>query len=240
MILEIISKDGPALQAGTILREIESRLSTPITLELEQEALTEWYELFRTGYLAWGQNLNNPDPPFCHLTKRGKRALTQLSRDPSNPRGYFDYLRSKCKLNDISQAYLEEGIQCYVAGMFKASAVMIGAASERMILDIRDDVIKNLENRSLHIPKDLKSWKIKAISKELKIFFDKEKLNFNQILREKYESFWEPFIQQIRIARNEAGHPKSIEASSEDSVHASLLIFPELAKLADDLKSYLV
>jgi hypothetical protein len=57
-------------------------------------------------------------------------------------------------------------------------------------------------------------------------------------LREEYESYWPAFTQQIRAARNDAGHPVSIDPISFDTVHASLLIFPELAKLSVALMSW--
>jgi hypothetical protein len=37
------------------------------------------------------------------------------------------------------------------------------------------------------------------------------------------------------MARNDAGHPKSVEPVTFDDAHAALLIFPKLAKLNTDL-----
>ena len=56
-----------------------------------------------------------------------------------------------------------------------------------------------------------------------------------QDLRERFSSFWSAFTGQLRISRNEAGHPKSVDPVTRDVVHSSLLIFPELARLARDL-----
>jgi hypothetical protein len=38
----------------------------------DEAILTQWGELFRTGLLAWGLNLSNPNPPFFHLTEPGR------------------------------------------------------------------------------------------------------------------------------------------------------------------------
>ncbi len=38
--------------------------------------------------------------------------------------------------------------------------------------------------------------------------------------------------------RNEAGHPSSIDPVTPDTVHASLLVFPELARLAKGLTDW--
>jgi len=40
----------------------------------------------------------------------------------------------------------------------------------------------------------------------------------------------------LRAGRNKAGHPSNIKPLTLDTVHASLLIFPELVKLACALK----
>jgi hypothetical protein len=58
-------------------------------------------------------------------------------------------------------------------------------------------------------------------------------------LRETFESQWSAFAHQIRQARNDAGHPKSIDGVSDETAHASLLIFPELAKLYSGLFSWI-
>jgi hypothetical protein len=55
-------------------------------------------------------------------------------------------------------------------------------------------------------------------------------------LREEFEAYWPAFTQQIRATRNEAGHPTSVDPVTADAVHASLLIFPELARLAKRLE----
>jgi hypothetical protein len=54
---------------------------------MEQAVLTQWQELFRTGLLAWGHDLNNPNLPFFHLTDIGRRALANATRDPTSPVG---------------------------------------------------------------------------------------------------------------------------------------------------------
>jgi len=93
------------LQAGNVLAKFKSQFSS---VEYEQTVLTLWQDLFRTGYLAWGINLNNPDPPFFHLTARGKKSLEDFSRDPVNPIGYLAYVAKQTTLNSIAQSYLKK------------------------------------------------------------------------------------------------------------------------------------
>ena len=132
------SRKGGHLQQSSLLAAAEQKLvpygGSP---DVEEAILTQWQELFRTGLLAWGYNLNNPDPPFFHLTNIGRRALANATRDPSNPDGYLKHLGERAQINAVAQSYIEEAVNCYVAGMYKASAVMVGAAAESLILDVR-------------------------------------------------------------------------------------------------------
>lgn len=54
-------------------------------------------------------------------------------------------------------------------------------------------------------------------------------------LAEAFQSYWPAFTQQIRTVRNDAGHPARIDPVTQETVHGTLLIFPELARLATRL-----
>jgi hypothetical protein len=133
----------PALQTSTVLDTVAQRLQTNRNPDLELAVLEQWNDLFRTGILGWGLNLSNPNPTFFHLTKRGRLALANLIRDPSNPAGYIRHLASVATLDSIAMSYLEEGLQCYIGGLFKASAVMVGCAAESVILSLRNLTVQN-------------------------------------------------------------------------------------------------
>ena len=98
ILLEVIAEmaeggPGPNIQAGRALSRAADRLGIRTDHVLEQALLTQFHELFRTGYLAWGFNLSNPNPPFFHLTDQGRKTLAQLSGDPGNPAGYLRRIR---------------------------------------------------------------------------------------------------------------------------------------------------
>jgi hypothetical protein len=237
-LLKVIEEQTPkssgdsSLQTSSVLGEASRRLNARNNHALEEAILTQWHDLFRTGYLAWGYNLSNPNPPFFHLTEQGRKSLARVSRDPANPEGYLKHLYSVSEPNPIAKLYLEEGLNCYVAALYKSAAVMVGAASEAMINELRDKVVTKLKASGEKIPKNLASWRAKETIAGLKSIFDDRSRNMSTSLREEYESYWPAFTQQIRAARNEAGHPQSIEPIKQETVHASLLIFPELSKLS--------
>jgi hypothetical protein len=82
---EAQTRTGGKLQQSTVLDAAARQLAG-----CDHEAiLTQWSELFRTGLLAWGMNFSNPNPPFFHLTARGRQALENATLDSSNPAGYL-------------------------------------------------------------------------------------------------------------------------------------------------------
>jgi hypothetical protein len=225
--------DAPLTQ-NSVLNAAERRLGRGN----DEAVLTQWGELFRTGLLAWGLNLSNPNPPFFHLTERGRQALQNLARDPSNPAGYIRHLDSVTKIGPIASSYLMESLDCYVAGLFKAVAVMVGGAAESIILDLRDATIAKLTALNKPVPKQMQDWRIKTVTDALHEFFEQHKSRLGPDLREPFEAYWSAFALQIRAVRNDAGHPASIDPVTPDVVHASLLIFPELARLAGRLTDW--
>jgi len=226
--------DG-SLQQGTIFRVVVERLGGRVDPEVEQAVLTQWHDLMRTGYFAWGLNLGNPNPPFFHFTDRGRRALERLSRDPGNPAGYLCHLAAVAKLDPVANSYLVEGLDCFVAGFYKAAAVMIGGASESLILELSGLLRQRMSQLKINEPKGLSDWRIKTVLNALHAFFESQKGAFEKELREEFEAYWLAFAQQIRSTRNDAGHPSSVDPVTEEGVHASFLVFPELARLSGNL-----
>lgn len=238
VILETIdelSRSGPSLQLGSIINLVQKRLEVRNDLDAEQAILTFVHDLFRTGYLAWGYNLSNIGPPHCHLTSQGRRVLENLSRDPANPDGYLKYLLEIASINPIAKSYIFEALNTYNSDCYKASAIMIGVAAESIILEMRDRLVKRIEEEGEKPSKKLIDWKMKNVIGALKAKLDEIKDDFPPKLAEAYESNWSALIHPIRTARNEAGHPVSIESITRETVHASLLIYPELAKVAYEI-----
>jgi hypothetical protein len=240
-ILTVIGEHAPrsptdgSLQQGTILIDVARRLGIHNSTEREVAVLVAWNDLFRTGYLGWGLNLNNPDPPFFHVTDRGRRALERLSRDPGNPAGYRRHLATLGRLTPVAASYVGEGLSCYANGLHKAAAVMLGAAAESIVLDIRDTVVF----KGIGVPSGLSDRRVSKVLEALRGYLGSKAQQMPQPLRETFESYWPAFTQQIRVTRNEAGHPTSVEPVSEDAVHASFLVFPELVRVSTQLNDWI-
>lgn len=182
----------------------------------------------------------NSDPPFMHLTDAGRRTLEHLSHDPANPGGYLAYLRERGTLNRVASAYIGEALVAYNSTCFRAAAVMVGGAAESMVLQLRDAVRERLKAVERTPPKGLGEWQVKRVLEALKQLLDQHKATMPNTLREAYGAYWPAFTQQIRAVRNDAGHPSELTAVTPETVHAALLIFPELVKLTSDLEKWLL
>jgi hypothetical protein len=140
------------------------------------------------------------------------------------------------QLGSIANSYVVEALDCYVAGLFKAAAVMIGAAAEARILEIRELVVLTFEQgRQTEAPRALKDYRIKTVTDALTVVFQGIDKKTHRSLREKFDAHWGGLTHEIRTTRNDAGHPASIDPVTPESVHASLLMFPVLADLTGDL-----
>ncbi len=241
VVLEVCrdySARGPGyFQSGPVLKQAAQRLSLRTENE-EQALLTVWYDLFRMGVLAWGFNLANSDPPFIHMTDVGRHSLENLSRDPYNPDGYMAAVRPHIAPGSVAESYLQEAVGTFAGGFLKSTAVMVGAAAESLVLDLRDALVKRLGTLGHSVPKKLNDWRVKAVRDALGDYFAQNKNQLGQKLGERFYAFWTPMTDQVRLARNDAGHPASIAPVTHETVHAALLLFPELASLTKDLQAW--
>lgn len=225
-------------QSEPVLKEVSRRLNARQRTD-QQAILTLFSDLFRNGQLAWGVDLANPNAPFMHLTEVGRQTLRHISRDPANPDGYLSYLEKQGGLNEVAKSYIEEALKTYNSNCFKAAAVMTGAAAESVVLELRDAFIKRVKELGKEPPKDLSNWQLKRVLDALKRALDQQKNLMPGKLSEAFEAYWPAFTQQIRVARNDAGHPSGLNPVTPETVHASLLIFPELVKVSAELKVWL-
>jgi hypothetical protein len=116
---------------------------------------------------------------------------------------------------------------------------MAGAAAESLVLELRDELINRMHSLSLKIPKDLEDWRIKRVLDAIKGIVAMRVATMKPALREEFEAYWSAFAQQIRAVRNDAGHPSSVDPVTPETVQASLLIFPELAKLQNEVRAWI-
>jgi hypothetical protein len=184
------------LVQGDVLNETQKVLGITHGDDMrEQAVLTAWNDLLRTGVIAWGASLHSPSPPHFFVTDVGRRALEQITRDPHNPTGYMRHLDTRAKVDSVTRSYISEAVECYAAGFFKSSGVMVGAAAESIIVDLIELVKSKLATDEQPVPNDLNDWRIMTATKALTDIFDAriQKKKPHRELRERYDAQWKSF-----------------------------------------------
>ena len=243
-LLEIIClfeepEEENSRETGPLLRRVSNDLNLGSDLEAIETLLDIYYGLFRSGHLQWGSPGRSFEPPRYHVTKIGRTALQNFSQDPVNQEGYIQHVKSSANLNPIAESYLREAVKTFNMDCSKAAAVMVGGASGSIILELRDALSSKLKSQGSKVPRDLNNWRIKRLLDAIEKELEKRKLNMPRKLKETFDSFWSAFTEQLRMVRNDAGHPKSVDPITTETVHSTLLIFPVLSKLADEIKQWI-
>lgn len=87
--------------------------------------------------------------PFLSLTDHGRKVASEQKPLPYDPDGYLARLRSVSGgLHPTVERYLGEAISTHRTGNNLASAVMLGAGSERLFIDLCVAVAESLSNAS--------------------------------------------------------------------------------------------
>lgn len=166
-LLEAIMVDSAngktSIGAERVMGIAASNLGIPHNSPLRLNLLTHWNELIRGGLLGFGTDNGRWSTDACIVTESGKKTLENVSRDPANPAGYLAYLDAEVGLPAIARGYVEEALNTYNACCYKATAVMIGAAVEALVLDLRDTLVTHLKAKSIPVPKDLGVWQAKTV-----------------------------------------------------------------------------
>jgi hypothetical protein len=229
-----------------VLEVVGKKLNAKNNKDLQRLILAEWQQLFTNGLLAWGRDFADRNDPWFHVTDRGKKTIKQSSRDPANPTGYMEQVKS-ISIGPIAESYVREALNTYNASCFKATAVMIGVAAECLVIDIRDAVAARLALLGRPPNKKLDQWQAKTLLDELEkvvaaaLTRAREADRDNAATKKLQEAFtynWPAMAYMIRSTRNDAGHPGSIDPVTPADVHAALLTFPHHATIAMQMISW--
>lgn len=228
--------DGAVGSRGVLISAAE-KLGCSRSTQEQQVVLTAWCDLFRMGVISWGVDAGHPGPETAHLTEHGRKTLAQASRDPANRAGYLAVVNPYVLVGSVERSYVDEALATYAAGCNKATAVLIGAAAEAMIMDLRDELVTKMKALSKSVPKAMVDWRIKTAFEAVEAELRLQAKALGRDLVERLDAF-AAYAGQLRMPRNAAGHPTSVDPVTRETVHASLLIFPELARLVVDLRQW--
>jgi hypothetical protein len=187
------------------------------------------WSLIVQGILVPGIDDSNQGYPFLRLTEYGRRCVDEDRILPHDPDGYLREFNGAVPRADSTVVeYLTESLQCYIHGLNRAAAVMLGAASEQMVLlliaagiaSVADPVEKQKFAREID--------KAQSIFRKYGVFekhLARVRGRLTRELSENLDSLVRGVFDLIRSSRNDAGHPASGAQVGRDAIYSHLRLF---------------
>ncbi len=187
------------------------------------------WSLIVQGILVPGLDDSNQGWPFLRLTQYGERCVAEDRILPHDPDGYLKEFQSAIPNADPTIVeYLTESLQCYIHGLYRAGAVMLGGASEKAVLLLVEAYSNSIGNLTTKQRFESDSQKAQSIFRKYELF-DKQfaaiKPRMPKVLTESIDSLLRGVFDLIRNSRNDAGHPASGALVDRDVLYSHLRLF---------------
>jgi hypothetical protein len=191
------------------------------------------------------RNYSNYSWAAVSVTDYGAEVLKEQRWSPYDPDGYLVELQKQAPdLAILCQMYVQEALQCFRSGCYLATVVMLGAASEGIVLELFRRLVAALKAGKIPEASSLedKIEKQQSLHRKYEVF----KKYFDSIVRPKLPSElsddlslqFDGVFNLIRYYRNDAGHPTGTHIERM-SAFTSLVLFVPYCKRVEDLINWL-
>ena len=178
------------------------------------------------GILAFGSNAENEKWPWLGVTDYGQRCLKENEILPHDPDGYLQQLEQIRSLDATEKRFIPQALEAFLRNLPDASAVMLGCASEHLLIILALELAKK-------DPSGPAIWEKRSEGKALTLLrqLDQEmqqralQITWPRSLKEQSANTFSGIAQIIRIARNDAGHPALQRPVSRDECFVNLRLF---------------
>lgn len=186
-----------------------------------QNVYAQFHLFTSQGILAPGAVGERANLPFFHVTKYGLKCIEKEEVLPYDVDGYFAQVKEISGISEWTKFYIMEALRCYNANCMGASIIMLGLASERIILEKIESFIGylsvNYEVEYLKVKEDLD--KRRKISGKLECYeehFERLKsriqdIEFKDMLPLLDSVSTKTYRNFVRITRNELVHPTEVK-----------------------------
>lgn len=217
-----------------------------IPFEIRSLVSEAFFYLFRKGYIAPDAPDARLNPPPLHMfnvTQRGRAWLQGEEPPPEDAERYMKFLRGLVPtLDPVIDQYVVEALTAFEREAFFASAVMLGAASEKELYLLADSVLSAL--------KDVKKQaKVKGLLDRRKLMelFETVRDTVDDAATAKVIPYsvtegatvhLMSLFEAIRVQRNDAVHPMNAQVS-EDSVRHLIQSLPYVLGKSEEIRNWL-
>lgn len=176
-----------------------------------EKAREVFWSLIVQGVIFPGGDQHNENLPWFALTEYGRTVVSSPDPVPHDPDRYLEHVADLApNIDEIASSYLEEGLECFQRGVYRASLVMLGVASEKMMLDLAEAIAGSIpEAEATKLRNVIERRRISAIYEAtMKLLQPRLKLKqLPRALSDGLEAQLNGVFTVIRVHRNEAGHP---------------------------------
>ena len=237
--MHCLSEEEPSLKPGAgRYQDIVNREAGrgPLSIPL----MEGYWFLVSNGYIVQGSNNANP-PNFnqIRLTPLGREWALNNESSPEDQHGFLAALKGQIGMLDpVIEQYTEEAVAAFARQMYFAAAVMIGAASEKLVYLLMDALVGSVADQE-----EKKTIQKTINERGLPSMFAKLQHHLAQARGKKLipwsviegaDTHLLSLQDAIRVQRNEAVHPLAGKVTPQ-TVRLSLSAFPGACKKAYDL-----
>ena len=202
-------------------------------IDLVREAL--WQCLVK-HIIIFGSDNANESWPFYRLTEYGLSVLDSVNPQPYDPDGFLRHFRAAVpNAHPAVDSYLAEGVRAFNAGCLPAAAVMLGCASEKLLLMLCEQFEASITDatKQTKFASDIASkWQVAHKYQILKSRLD-QMVAAKALPHEHAETIAGELpsgFELLRRCRNAAGHPDVPGTVDSDTVFLNLRAFVEYAR----------
>lgn len=215
--------------------------------QLSQLLAEALFHLFRHGFIAPAAGDNYQQQPLSHrynVTQRGLEYFSGSEPVPEEARSYLEFLRQLVpNLDPVIEQYVTEAITAFNRGLYFATAVMIGAASEKAVYLLTESLAKALKPsaRRTTLEKTLNNRALAALLELVRKTIESESTGKTAPIPHSAAEGASPHLaslfDSIRTQRNDAVHPMNATVSAS-SVRLLLHGFPYALSTTERLRSW--
>jgi hypothetical protein len=189
------------------------------------------WDLIVERVLTIGSDTANTAWPFLRVTKFGESIVNNQAPHYSDPEGWIARLDSLVpSIDSVIRQYLREALEAFRRNLTFASAVMLGAASEKAVLLLLDSMAHAVKDqkRAAELQDLLDRPRLPRIFEAIQTIVDDVRKSgaMPYDVHQGAIVHLNAFFESIRVQRNDAVHPEAGRVSRE-KVYISLHAFPK-------------
>ena len=234
-----------AQQSGLLRSNAASNPFAIILEQADEDAIRECiWNLIIQGIVVPGssnEGTYQSNLPWIQVTEWGGICLQKGEFLPYDTGSFLSRLKAQIPhLDQIVELYLKEALNSFRAGNYLSAAVMVGVASERILIVLRDVILNSVkeDDRRKKFKESTENQTAKRIHDEIEKKLDPIREQLPLELQDSIGTEVGGIFQEIRRTRNDAGHPTGRIIEKEEA-YALLQLFPVYAKAAYCLINWL-